>query len=494
MKTIIATSQRMTCKCGRLLGFGLPVTSEDIPVELLCEKCGHSFVVSSPEEAERYSKLRKFPVERKNDGLWMMIRKSETPMSVHQGDEGKEPEQVVQEEVGKIPKQAATPSFVELVKDMSATGLSFMHQAKHIESLVQQLADSMGDDMRRELEVANSVASWNYQLLYSFIRNPFSKIQANCLDSAIEPYSGFILCPKFYPNLHGFPISCKGGYYLQAVTPYSQIAFPLETRIAETLSIEPAVDARILGGKIIGPGIVHHWKDIPGTEPDYDHNANNPSLVVVNWLAARKWLAKHGAKPWPVINIKEEFYPYYSGMIKSDCDVEAIAGFYETLSCTGRVALCWQNFVLSRVAASVAGHGMRGIKVIWSDSDERPDWHGGFSMEFADKKQFVYMRTDEVSKVRVLNHVSLMIVDTIDSMPPLEFWDWLHGYTGALVIILKDPMLDTFEENEYAEAVYSLVNHVSIMPDDATWRNAWKQYETSPPEAIQRTLTALKFM
>lgn len=483
---IIATSQRMECPtCKKVLSFGANVTSETVPVTLCCPFCPYQFSIGNKDE-ERYKRLAKIPYTRKSEGMWGILEKEDMPV----GDEAS----IVEQELSDIPPAVKVASFSSQVKDLGATALSFLKQADDIRAAVQEMADQMGYEMRKELDQCDAMKEWNPQLLYHFIRNPFSKIDANCLDPMIEPYSGFLLSPKFYPKLHGFPISCRGGYYVQAVTPYSQLAFPLENHVAESLDLRVAEQLEIYGDKLIGKSLPLLWKEVPGCAEDVDHSILNPSLVIQERVTVRKWMAAHGAMPWqPLAKIKEEFFPYHEGMLKADCDIEGILNFREQFTCTGRAVVCWQSIPLARMAASVLGHGMRGIKVVFSNGKPH-DWHGGFKLEYEDKRQFVYMDTDQRHKIHVLNQVSLMIVDATDVMPPLPFWNWLHEYQGALIVILRDGLLDTFEENEYAQAIYSLANLVSVIPDSNHWRNAWKSYECDPPESILRTLSAMRFM
>ena len=114
---------------------------------------------------------------------------------------------------------------------------------------------------------------------------------------------------------------------------------------------------------------------------------------------------------------------------------------------------------------------------------------------FSEKKMFAYETTEKFSEIPYhpdANRIGMLVVDATDMMPSLEFWHWLHCYDGPLIVLLREPFLDTFDENEYAAAIYSLVNTVSVLPDKKAWRTAWRAFEQKPPEAISRALSFLR--
>ena len=469
----------MTCPgCANLSVFQDTVLVDDMPLRAVCRQCGYEVPIHKGNE-RRFRILPKLNPAIKAVNHWNLVPGLESQPAPVPVMEGKE--------------RQVEKSFRQQTLEVSSMFLAALQGASEMRANVERLVMAITEDMERSMGEARCIESWNPKLLFQFMMAPLGSLDANCLDPSIRLRSKFIIAPNFYPRLHGFPVAMQGGFYVQAVTPYSQLAFPLETHLLDSLQIEAPTKLRILGDKVVGDGLHREWMHVEGAVPDEDHGLNSPSLAIEDRRLVRTWLTKQGSRGWYAMDLAKLFFPYHAGMLESDCNIEAVLELQKEFTCTGRMVVCWQDVPLARQAVAILGHGMRHAKLILRNGAP-VDWHHGFKLEYSDKRLFVEESCD-MDRVRhhlTENTIGLLIVDATDSMPPLEFWHELHRYTGPLIVILREPFLDTFDENEYAAAVYSLVHTVSAIADTREWRKAWRAYEQSPPDAVRRALDAMR--
>lgn len=473
--------------CQQVLSFPRNVSKADVPCRMVCELCGHAFQILDPED-RRYALLPKIPMSEVSKGNWIYAGGiADQPMDI--------PLETVLEQESQVPDGAKTQSFAQRNAEYGSLFLAALQGVNELRNDLRIVAEKIVEEHAKALGEQWCIESWNPRLMYHFLMNPVAALPTSCLDQSIADRCRYLLCPKFYSRIHGFPIGLHGGFYAQALTPYAMMGFPLEIHLAETLGIKPATKLRIAGSKVIGDNLFREWPDIDGAVPDEDHSHESPSIAIKDRRLVRTWIAKNGGNPWPATDIRDQFFPYHEDMLAEDCDIEAIMEFHKTFSCTGRMVLAWDNVKLARMAVSVVGHGLRTIKMILSDSTREVNWHEGIDLQFANKKLFVYETTENFSEIPYhadADRTGLLVVDATDIMPSLEFWHWLHCYEGPLVILLREPFLDTFDENEFASAIYSLVHSASVLPDKKAWHTAWRSFAQNPPESISRALDSLR--
>lgn len=480
---VVSTGKRIECPlCSEVGNFGLDITEDMLPIRLACTGCSTVLTIT---EASKHLYKRMPKIVGTRPSVVAFVRAPEEKLP--------EPEPAAKP-VAVAKKSDRPPSFHDQMEECSATFLSALHQAEEIRLQIAKLSEGIAEQMDRMLGESQAILSWNPRLIYHFLMNPVGALPAGCLDPTIDKRTKYLLCPKFYPRLHGFPIGLHGGFYLQAITPYSQLAFPLERHLSDELEIPIGTQLRIAGDKVIGPGLHKEWVHVEGTVPDEDHRITNPSLLVKDMRRVRQWIAKNGGKPWDNLMIEKEFFPYHSEMLEADCDLEAVKRFRMTFPVQGRTIICWQNVEFARMTVAVTGHGIRTTKLIVSDGPMR-NWHEGFKLELEDRRLFTHCTTQnymDYMRFSGPGSVGLLIVDASDAMPPLEFWEELYDYAGPLIILLREPFLDTFDENVLASTIYGLCNSISMVPDQDAWRKAWRSYEKNPPESIQRVFDSIR--
>jgi hypothetical protein len=493
-ETLIIRGKRMACpRCNKMQSFFQDYSQELAPYTISCPFCQWNSIIL-PQDRE-YRNLPKVDLSVPVHGYWVIesVEKA-TGEAVGQ----------LASEIQTIPESLRMSSFS---KRLDEAAVSFVSGLQIIQSLKDDL-DQVALHFKEEIETVHDQASsfrlgWNPKMLPLFLLRPFAAIPAHPLDTDLNHVGCFyLLSPKFYYRLHGLPLSTAGGFYLQLITPYTQMGLPIERWMRDHLGmgIKEPPDLRFHYSKIVGKSLHDYWKQIDGVIIDEDHSDRDPSVLVENKRRARTWLVKRGVPAWSFNpTSKTDLFPATETMMKAG-EEKVFYEAYQLFMRTGRMALGWKYTDDARSFALYLGTAFKGFKLIIGgtikdklkgfDYQTIDSWRDKLSTRKVRRNDHVFHHWSDFRTLEGLSEFDLVMVDVAGGVP-LEFLDRLHDYSGRLILILGDPLMDTLEENEIAPAVYSLCNSVHYHAGEQDWKEPWKEVERKVPEALARCLKTL---
>lgn len=485
---LIVKGKRKACpKCQTVQAFSQDFDDTMAPLTVACSKpgCDWSYVLEANDLS--FLTVPKIDPIKPTEGAW----------KISAGSSGEE----------TPPAKAVDYSAISFSKRLDQAGVAFLSGLQIIESLKEDLQKT-ADNFRQEIETIYSQISgfhdaWNPKLIYHFLLHPFATMPAHPLDRELNKAGCFFfLTPKFYSKLHGLPLNTKGGFYMQFISPYTQLGIPLEPHIRKELKVHGPLDLRFHYSKIVGRSLEDYWDKIAGVILDEDHSVNSPSVLVEDKRSARMWMVKHGLPAWNYHPTPPEaVFPVAEKWIREGEEKVYLDAFQQFLR-TGRMAIAWTDVPLARAFGLYLGTAYRGYKlVIVGQPRDRvvqgseewgnvASWKAKFQHHLNTRKDFVFHDWTDFNSLVGLNEFELVMVDIAGGVP-LEFLDRLHDYNGRLLLVLDDPLMDTLEENEVAPAIYSLCNTAHFYAGEEAWNHQWKSLERELPEALARSLKLL---
>lgn len=383
-------------------------------------------------------------------------------------------EQAAEEPGNEEPK--ATASFKERADEISACMLQAYTLVDSLKKDMEKFSEAIAKEFEKEWCIADSLQkSWDPRLMLDFVQNPFSFVPTGALDEVANSYSRWMICPKFYTGTHGIPVGTNCGFRRYLISPYSMIVFPLESWLCEAAGLEP-LELEVKGTKITGNSLYLTWREIPGIVEDDDHTDDVPSIRIRNGFEARTWLATHGVRAWSGSPLNsEKFIPAITSVIESK---PGYSQAWRKFRDKGRLGIFWPQVNSMREFAYLAAAQVPGIKVIICDSESSiKEWKksvGGTGMA---SKEIRYICWDEVSTGKYLEQAEVIVAEFFSNTEDLAV-RLLYDYTGPLLTISNDPVLDTLEDNYYAPMLYGLICDGSIkVPAD--WQTGWQKKSDS---------------
>lgn len=346
---------------------------------------------------------------------------------------------------------------------------------------VNELAEAMYHDFS---EYAEAVGFYAKEIdlvrCQEFMKNPFATICVDGLADSMGIYSRWILMPSCFRKMIGFPICDLGPWQLQLVLPYSQLSFPVETWYRRVMDNQAALllpDPPALSvdnDKIVGRDLFSYWRSIPGICEDEDHTRDVPSVLMIDKMAACKWLVCNCILPVQANPItKADLYPN-----KNILDLMERRMFHEAFQdfCThGRLFLAWPDFNEIAAFLSYFVYVIRGTKLIVVQNEEhitefRAAMNQGNSVEHGDQGprfNFNLTSTAFITQEQIFCNPEIIYTASCIIVPEVEKLDFsilrlLYGYNGRILIGGKNPILDALEENELASATYGLCGKLNI--------------------------------
>ena len=186
-------------------------------------------------------------------------------------------------------------------------------------------AESLSASLMQTLELANGLITSSQELVEQ-VHEEISSISEECfgfvneldarkaVDFIHEPFcvipvgenQSYIFGPKFCRVEVGIPVLWGKNWVVQFVNKWTQMSYPLTGTMSELFQVESAPSLKLLGSKITGPHLPAYWQNIPGTEKDFDHTEQFPSVRISEQRPAKRWLSKNGIAPVWVEEIPDE--------------------------------------------------------------------------------------------------------------------------------------------------------------------------------------------
>ncbi len=270
---IIKPHQVMTCpKCVTTSEFMEHVYVRDLPVILSCPKCQYKYGLS--DETMLYFG-RNLP---KRDPKLSIIHAWVIEQSTVEGqDDSDDTHGLLRKEVGKLPPELRTRSVHERIDEVG-----------HLSLVMKRIEHSIRLDFRDAVqalidEVNSSIGPYAYlrgavdaESMAEFFEAPFMVMPFVFHDDRLKRFARIIAAPRFYQRIHGIPIGNGGGFSMQLICPYSDLADPSPDFLRKMLDIPDRPQLEMLNRKLIGDHLPYCWKDIPGIEEDVDHSKDHP--------------------------------------------------------------------------------------------------------------------------------------------------------------------------------------------------------------------------
>ena len=438
MPVLISNRKLKSCQYCNLLG-SFERTYMDLELPLLF-KCGNPacrkmFEVKSAEEVEVWPK--------------------EIPSQIFEIYEWEHVEQdlLVPEDTEPHGRKGFDEKIEELTTHVSNVILI-------VDSLHQDLSE-LTTSMTRDIDKAFAFVDrfrkyWNLEQVKSFIAEPYCSLPLPADDANLAEYSRIIITPRFLMERLGYTSFISGQFYFQIVLPYTLIGNEISPALRERLGIKQSPDLKIVGKSIVGKSLPDCYHEIPGTIEMPGHSHDSPMIEIRNSYEARGWLVSHGVFPWPKQEISNQsFYrrkDQYIDILSSQDEREAFRVFVEH----GRMILSWRDRIKSiRFCYTLFGF-FRGMKayIYGEDTEDWAEVKGENNINELGRS-YVSSKHTNVDSVESLNQIDLLVVD-YDGGVSERLLKKLYLYTGKLIILCQDPIMDALEENTVSKLICSL--------------------------------------
>lgn len=467
MTTFIAAGTRWPCpNCKRLQAFQRGIAKEALPIILKCGFADCKFSQAfSTLDADTPPKFPKVDPVNITQGNWEIVYQ--------------EPEKPAWQEAG-------TGGQVSFRKRANAISGHLAAAFECVESLrydLNQLVDAMTCQLEGEWGIhTNFLRFWNPAKVNAFMKMPFLALKTLATNENVRLRTRLILHPQFFLPELGLPINGLGGMLIQLITPYTQFTFPLERWFSSLCEVPEQLQLRCYYGengssKIVGRDLHLCWKDIPGCYTDSDHLEDAPSIrIAAGNREARCWLATMGVPPWPKQELTREDF------LASGLD------YFETTSPTPKQRRAFATFRnCGRLGYFVSGPDARmaawefcmsvgtfgiGQKLCIIGDPRLQKTYSGLAREATGpttmSRYFHWKVVRDLEDILQGDMGSSMIpwqsfkYIFVDYTPdtPLELLQYLQLYTGRLVIVHHDPLMDTLESNIEASHFHACLNGV----------------------------------
>lgn len=326
---------------------------------------------------------------------------------------------------------------------------------------IDMLEKAMFTQMSEEKRIAASFGRWDADALRTFIYCPVSVMQMECTDKIMQQYTRLIFSPAFYRPMFGFLLSDSGigGMCVELMNSYSRINFPITDILADELGVPKNLDLIVTGTKIHGSSLPYCYRDIPGTIEDGDHTLEHPSISVhpspEYGCLARQWLAQHAVAPFGKRSIPGDHIRFNEPLTEVMQD-EAAKAIWIRFRESGRITVFTSDVVDGRrMIAKIIG-AIKGMKVIiFGANHDRAMWTTFYPANT--NRDIAYLGPDDYWTSLTIRDVLTVVVDNVHHIE-VEKLMLLYGYTGNLIVLANDPILDFAGDNDSAAIVHGLTN------------------------------------
>ncbi len=433
------------------------ISSNDLPVALQCPECSATQVWIMP------------PVPRKIDPSKIVLNRyfkiaknvpekyHEDPRPLFEGEfRTADAMQFDSEE-----NQSDVP-FARKAKRMHETVVDLFKQTEEIEKDLYQFRMQVANHFLMKWQHSQRYKKyWREEYLEAFLEWPMFTFPVDCEDIHSKRYGRWVMSPRFFQPMFGFPVPVGGGFILQLVNQFTRLAFPLEKDEAQALFVPEVFDIEVHGQKLIGPSLPFVWKNIPGLIEDQDATENWISVTIDNDAATRPWLANHGIKPWsdvPLLPAELAFAEVPPIFYETEGYTEVWRRFSEA----GRVGIVWSRLREARMAAVLSAKMMRGIKAVFIHGDEDKTYYKEIIREVAASirtesfaNEWVFLTNESDIRWDRMTAVRVCIVDCCRELDT-DMIEKLYQFRGRIIGVTTDGLMDFHKENIVAPQVYGL--------------------------------------
>jgi hypothetical protein len=348
-----------------------------------------------------------------------------------------------------------TGSFREQSESIAEDIISGLRKVEKLKLSLDAISRKFVEQFQESFSIANNTADWDWSYVLPFIKQPFLALPMHCDDADQRYYTRLVMAPFFYRGLVGFPVHTIGGFHAQIVNSYSRLFFPLERWMAQVLEAPANLQLEVVGNRIIGPSLLHCWKDIPGTVTDDFHKPDEPSIVIREQAEARGWLVKHAVPGWQAVPIPDSLIA--GGALRLLEQEERFRQPWKRFAASSRMVAACDAKNFGRAFAAAASIVVKGATlVICPDDAAMQEWNEALRInQFAGAAPFAIHTWEDFRHVDSINVVPTLIVEWGPDMPD-EFLAQLHLYTGKMIVLIGDPLVDAMDDNVLAPLLYAL--------------------------------------
>jgi hypothetical protein len=421
------------------------------PAELKCPHCGYVGTLES---------ISLIGVQPKQlaDKEWQVV------VSTH-----------TQQQPGRVASEVTQISFGAKLDKLAGLIVDSSKLVNSLETDLIELSKSLEADFVASLGMLGRMAAIDSSELARFIYAPVSVIPISAIDADVSLYTSIAIVPKFLGGLKpGFILGEDDTHRFFLVSPYSLMAIGNEDasmrKLFEFLRLPVGPDISIHGSKIIGNDLTGFWERIPGIQPDSDHTTDMPSVIIINTVKARCWLSSHCVSPrmqeFKIVNWN------YAHRLMTLHHRTVLEKFEKS----GRMLLCWSRDQAIEFANEIAYSVDGRVLFVGKDGEVpalqaaitelmpaifRPSDPGSQRVMFCDRNMFSDTMMPQIRESRF--QFNLVIVDMQGDgycMSDITILESLMLYSGNILILGNDPIIDTLEDNVIASRMFAVCNSV----------------------------------
>lgn len=460
----IPSGVKITCiKCGITHMLTEDIDSEMLPINLACPTTGCGYI-------ERWTN-RIPPIAKcaaPSDTFWELDQPER--FDEHEVSDGIDSNPTVDEEIDKLVEDTFQNKAERIARYIINSSELMSEMKESLSILTQLLADEFSDAW---VNADNFHNHWKPGYISEFLLAPYLPIPIDVENPNAKPFTRYIASPKFFDFARGIPLSCTGGYYSYLINAYTEASIDTHRSFLSMLGI-PKFNIQLNEKHITGPDL-RNFDEVPGTEHNVDHTDDFHSLYIVNSLAARTWLVRHGIRPWnPVPFRKLDIAPssHGYGIAMSNAD---LASALNSMIKYGRILFCNIEEEVLRKAVRFFVDAFPKERFLKITADESSIFGRHRNMAA------LHVNSQQLRSMEIFKMFGNVIIN-LDEGIPSRILEMLYRYRGRVILYSHDAIMDSLESCEMADLVYGLVAHTHFFfpyswrgGEDVNRRLPWMQ-------------------
>lgn len=438
MSKYIPAGTKIQCvKCNNTHMVTEDIDLESLPLAIVCPYpgCGYKEVWE-----RRLPPLAKCAAY--SETYWG-LEKPQVSGEAHEISDGTGTAEWLQEETDKLIEDTFQNKAEAVARHIVKCSDLMYEMRESLSVLEQVLGDEFSDAW---INADNFHAYWKPVHLSDWLLQPYLPIPIDSPNEEVVAFTRYIASPKFFDFARGIPLSCTGGYYSYLVNAFSEASINTPRNLLKLLGI-PKLNIALNGKHLTGSDLRKF--EIPGVEQNVDHRPDFPSLYIVNSLAARTWLVRHGIRPWspmPFNRTSMKLTTPSENMFINNADIVAAMN---SVAKYGRIFLTnLEPSALQKIVNYIIS--CTNERFLFISNTAWSNVKTGCAVISPDSEQFKSMEIFKMFENVVLN---------IDEAIPLTVLEKLYRYNGRVLIYGSDAILDSLESCKLASLVYGLVSH-----------------------------------
>lgn len=474
-RTLMAGTIFVCPACNQPARIQKELSEDELPRILSCPNCSND---------ELWDKFPILPKVRPVEGLKFWTLKTSIVDDGNYGEVAAQRKVDLEREFG-IPKDydsgianpedeinsSTAPPFWALARDLQLLTRRSVAKLQQIHNELDAFKRVVLDFFYNEWKYAKRFQKgWNKGYIQEFIDFPYITIPVQCEDALAASYARWVIAPKFFEPGLGFKVYNNGGFRLELMNQYSRSLFPVESHIIKRLGLPSDYDLRVLGNKLLGSAVQLCWQDIPGLVEDADSSAQWRSVFIARSQLAREWLVQHGIKPWSAAPLKEN--ELHEVELSEDIkDTALFRRAWKDFSRYGRLGIYWNNQLHARKFATIAGLMVKGVTAVFTATHkERMAWDSLYSIwhnkTVNHANEFCFFLNGDSVRWDAVMKTKMVIVDLYGELD-MEILQRLFNYSGRVLVLCDNPLLDFATTNAEAPTVHALAGYANFEP--ANW-------------------------